>query len=102
MPSPWAPISDTNILKSLGLRHEKSEQRGHLIKHAENRGITLAQIRDIRLLLQRLCKAHLLRSAYTGRTLNWFEVSRKKHVLSADCMRSPCIGRSICLTFETA
>ena len=58
MPVPWQPLSD----------------KATCIPAIENRAITIQQLRDLRVFLQRLSAVGLLKSG-SGRRLHWFEVN---------------------------
>ena len=85
MPSPWDPNRFDSW--ALGTQIDPSTTRGCLIDLIENRAITIQQLRDVRLLLQRLSKAHLLRRT-NGRALHWFEVNMYD---IRDCIIKPVI-----------
>ena len=46
------------------------------IEQVEHRAVTIQQLRNLRLFLQRLCKSGLLRSKFRGNArINWFEIN---------------------------
>merc|ERR1712166_1295585 len=88
MSAPWDPKG--GIINALGSSQTPTE-RGCSIKHVQNRAITIQQLRDIGLLLQRLSKAHLLRRTNgpgAPRALHWFEVNMFD---IRDCIIKPVI-----------